>query len=64
MDSLLNQYLLGLGEFSFDNYSKNRNTYLIWFFFVLATIITQINIFNVLIAIVSDSFARITQEKD
>lgn len=40
------------------------NTYLIWFYFILATIITQINIFNVLIAIVSDSYARITAQKD
>ena len=62
-DSILNQYLLGLGEFTYDDYPDNAAKYLIWIYFVLATIFTNINFLNLLIAIISDTYARITEAK-
>lgn len=63
LDSVLNQYLLGLGEFTLDSYPSNGIKYMVWFYFVLATIITNINFLNVLIAIISDTYAKITEAK-
>jgi hypothetical protein len=62
-DSILNQYLLGLGEFTYDDYPDNAAKYLIWIYFILATIFTNINFLNLLIAIISDTYARITEAK-
>lgn len=60
-DSLLNQYLLGLGEFETDPYSDNDYAIYLWIMFILATLITQIILFNTLIAILGDSYARIME---
>jgi hypothetical protein len=62
-DSILNQYLLGLGEFTIDDYPSNGAKYLIFIYFILATIFTQIGFLNLLIAIISDTYARITDAK-
>ena len=39
IDALVRSYLVGLGEFSIDNYSGKGGA-LIWIFFILATFIT------------------------
>ena len=36
---------------------------MVWLYFIAATIITNVNFFNVLIAIVSDTFERITESR-
>lgn len=67
IDAWLNQYLLGLGEFSLDPFlveSEQNSKYLIWSYFLLATLITNITFLNVLIAIISDTYARITEAKE
>jgi hypothetical protein len=63
VDSFINQYLLGVGEFTIDPYPANRAKTLIWIYFMAATIMTNINFLNLLVAIISDTYARITEAK-
>ena len=52
-------YLLGLGEFNLDDLSLAE-----WGLFILGTVLIQIMMFNLLIAILSETFARVTSEID
>ncbi len=63
INALINQYLLGLGSSTLADQEPNGVKQLVWFYFFLATIIININFLNVLIAIVSDSYARITEAR-
>jgi hypothetical protein len=63
IDSFINQYLLGVGEFTIDPYPDNNAKTLIWIYFLAATIMTNINFLNLLVAIISDTYARITEAK-
>ena len=64
-NAFIMQYLLALGDFNFvelfDESSPNGN--LVWILFVFATFLTQITILNMLIAIMGDAFARVTEIK-
>ena len=62
VDILLNQYQLILGEFDTDNYTDTD--YLPWIFFVAATFLSQVLIFNMLIAIMGDTYARVSEMKN
>mmetsp|Transcript_26142 Transcript_26142/g.18565 ORF Transcript_26142/g.18565 Transcript_26142/m.18565 type:complete len:109 (+) Transcript_26142:1947-2273(+) len=62
-NSVINQYLVGLGDFNTDNYSQ-ENKIMIWLFFILATFITQITFMNLLIAIMGDTFDRVSEKKE
>ena len=64
LDAFLNQYMLGLGEFNYGDFEGNKLTKMAWLFFFCATIITNIAFLNVLIAIVSDTYSRITEAKE
>lgn len=61
MSALLNQYLVALGEFAFDNYSRDyaKNPWLVWMLFVSATLFSQIIILNMLIAIMGDTLDKV-----
>lgn len=59
IDAVIHAYLTGLGEFGKDNYSA-ENAKVVWIMFILATIIVQLIFMNLLIAIMGESFARIT----
>jgi hypothetical protein len=63
VDAFINQYLLGVGEFTSDSYPTNKAKTLIWIYFIAATIMTNINFLNLLVAIISDTYARITEAK-
>ena len=63
LNMFINQYLLALGEFSIDNFANNPQDILCYFFFICATFITQITMFNMLIAIMGDTFEQITENK-
>ena len=65
-DAMLNQYLLSLGEFSLDNFGAGdqEDFYVIWLFFLLSTFLTSITILNMLIAIMGDTFGRVTEIRD
>ena len=60
------QYLLALGDFAFaeEFSSTSPNNNLVWILFILATFMTQITILNMLIAIMGDAFAKVTEIKE
>ena len=68
-DNLFTQWLLGLGDFEVlktndggqAGHQSVKN--LIWVYFLLATLITQIILFNTLIAIIGDTYDRIMDNK-
>jgi len=60
----LNQYLLLLGEFDLDNFDNGAYNVIIWIMFLLATFISQVIIFNMLIAIMGDSYAKISEMRE
>jgi hypothetical protein len=64
LNMLLNQYLLALGEFNYENFANQPQSYLCYIFFVLATFITQIAMLNMLIAIMGDTFERVIENRD
>ena len=57
LNALLAMYLLSLGEFSFDGFSKGENSNLAWVFFVIATFLCLVVFMNMLIAIMGETFA-------
>ena len=59
VDAMIHAYLTGLGDFNKDNYSE-ENAQVMWFMFIMATIIVQLIFMNLLIAIMGESFSRIT----
>ena len=65
-NALLMQYLLALGDFAFteDFVKSSPNSNLVWVLFVMATFFTQITILNMLIAIMGDAFAKVTEVKE
>lgn len=66
-DAWVVNYLLSFGDFGYteDNFRKTRDSIgFLWFYFVLSTIFTNICFLNILIAIVSDTYARITENRE
>jgi hypothetical protein len=61
VDAMIYQYMVGIGEISTDNYDDNKDLGFLWFYMILATIITQLIFLNILIAIISDTYKRITE---
>ena len=59
VDSVVNQYLLALGEFQYDAFASSPSGPLIWSFFLLSTYLTQVTFMNMLIAIMSNTFSRV-----
>jgi hypothetical protein len=64
IDSLFYQYLLGLGDFHTDNYTAHPANILIYIYFFLATMFTQIMFLNMLIAIMGETFGRVSEAKE
>ena len=63
MDMLINQYLLALGDFNLEAFVKGPQTALCFIFFLLATLIAHITMLNMLIAIMSDTFDKIMENR-
>jgi len=63
LDAIIDQYMLGLGEFGTDNF-KGKGKFLAWIYFLLATFITQITFLNMLIAIMGDTFDRVSEARE
>ena len=63
VNTLINQYFLSLGAFSMGNYADHPKTGLCYIFFIGATFITQVTMLNMIIAIMGDSFEKVTEEK-
>lgn len=63
-DSVMTQYLLGLGEFETDAYGENSLKILLWVYFLGATLLTQIIFFNILIAVLADTYSNINDSAE
>ena len=65
LDAVLNQYLLSLGEFGLTTFSMegSKNSGTVWGLFLIGTFLTQITIFNMLIAIMGDTYANVTENR-
>ena len=60
----ISQYLLALGEFmSLDDFSDGPLVGMCFFFFILSTFIVQLVMLNMLIAIMGDTFDKITENR-
>jgi hypothetical protein len=66
LDSILNQYMLALGEFGTDTFSADsgKNSEVVWALFVFATFISQLTILNMLIAIMGDTFDAVLEKQE
>ena len=62
-DLVYNQYLLALGEFGLDNFADHPQAILVYLFFIAATLISQLTMLNMLIAIMGDSFDKVIEHK-
>lgn len=62
-DAWINQWILGLGEFDLEPFAANESD-MQWVLFVLATFLSNIVFLNMLIAIMSDTFDKITENKE
>lgn len=58
-DAMIHAYLTGLGDFNKDNYSLSDDV-IVWIMFLIATFLVQLVFMNMLIAIMGESFGRIT----
>ena len=63
VDSIINQYLLMLGEFHMDGFKFHANAALLYIFFISTTFISQITFLNMLIAIMGDTFDRVIDQR-
>ena len=55
--------MLSLGEFEVDNFEGEGKDIIIWIIFITTTFITQVTFLNMLIAIMGDTFSRVTESK-
>jgi len=64
LDSVINMYNVGLGNQFTTNHFKHQAKYLLWIYFILATFVINVLIFNMLIAIMAQTFERVTEAKN
>ena len=62
-DAFENQYELGLGEFKNEKFNDSKYSILFYILFFFATFFIQIVFLNMLIAIMGDTFDRVTEER-
>ena len=63
LDSLYNQYMLSLGEFTMDGFEDHPAVYFCLGFFLFATFFSQIIVLNMLIAIMGNTFSMVIERK-
>ena len=63
IDIMYNQYMLSLGEFDMDGFENHPQSWMAYSFFLLATFVTQITFLNMLIAIMGNTFDRVTDNQ-
>ena len=64
LDAIIGMYFISLGEFNFDDFKNGPNCMMAWIFFLLATFILLIVFMNMLIAIMGDTFSRVTEARN
>lgn len=60
-DMFFHVYLSGFGDFDIDNYHSSVFSVYVWVLFFGLTIFIQLVMLNLLIAVISESFARVTE---
>ena len=63
LDAILNQYVLTIGDYDVEAFHEEGGDIILWCFFILTTFLTQITFLNVLIAIMGDTFDRVSEVK-
>jgi hypothetical protein len=63
-ETFLYTYMTGLGEFNPDDFPNSKNQAMLWVFFVLCSILIQVVLLNLLIAIMGDTFDRVQEIKE
>ena len=63
LDAIFSQYLLGLGEFDLLSSEATIIHPLLYVYFIIGTLITQIILVNGLIALLADTYSRIMEKK-
>lgn len=64
LDSIINSYLTALGDFSYGDFDSSSNGKISWVIFLLASILNCVVMLNLLIAVVSETFATVLSQKD
>ena len=63
VDSVLNQYLLMLGEFHTDGLQYHANAALCFTIFIAMTFVSQVIFLNILAGIMGDAFDRMIEQR-
>ena len=63
IDSTLNQFNLMVGDYKTDGFTKHPNPALCYALFIIAVVISQITFLNMLIAIMSDTFEKVIEQR-
>lgn len=64
LESILYSYRITIGDFALDDYPSSTNPAFLWIIFILATLFSMIILLNMLVAIMGDSFNRVTECQD
>ena len=59
VDSLIEMYFIGLGEYNKGNYSRGKNSIIIWIGFIMATFIVCVVFMNLLISIMGNTLGDV-----
>jgi len=62
--ALMYSFNQGLGNFLISDYPGKQNEILLWLFFFMEAMLIQVVLLNLLIAIISDTFAQVQARKD
>ena len=63
IDSLLNQFLLMIGEYNMEGFGDHDNKVLCYILFIITVLISQITFLNMLVAIMGDTFETVIEQK-
>jgi len=63
LDAFINIFLLAVGEFQMDGFDDHPQYWMCYLFFLLATLLIQITLLNMLIAIMGETFERVIDQR-
>jgi len=63
-NAFISMYLLSLGDFDMENYSKGHDRVIVWAVFLIATFLLLVVFMNMLIAIMGDTFANVSASQE
>ena len=56
--------MVALGDFSYDDFDSSSNGKISWTIFLIASILNCVVMLNLLVAVVSETFAEVLEQKD